>query len=135
MQKEDIRKTGTFLLSPDMNSDVNLEITLFNKASLLFSSLYPVGQRHVPHPGRKEPDEHSGVHRQGLLRRIYQVQQEQKHGVPQHARYLLEDESSREEASGEEREAGRRPNQQGQEILSEEAYQPRAGSERVQSHG
>lgn len=68
--------------------------------------MYSVGQRHVPDSGRKEPDEHSGVHRQGLLRRIHQVPEEQRHGGPQYASYLLEDESSREEASGEEGEAG-----------------------------
>lgn len=75
-------------------------------SSLPVSSMCSVGQRHVTDSGCKEPDEHSGVHRQGVLRRIHQVPEEQRHGSPQYASNLLEDESSREEASGEEREAG-----------------------------
>lgn len=34
---------------------------LFNRLSCL------AGQRHVPYPGSKEPDEHRGFHREGLL--------------------------------------------------------------------
>lgn len=100
-----------------------------------FSLLGLVGQRHVPDSGSQEPDERRGVHCQGLLRRLYKVPKEQKHGGTQHARGLLENESSREEAAGEAREAGRRGDQQSQEIFAEEACQPCAGSERVQSHG
>lgn len=29
------------------------------------------GQRHVPHPGSKEPDEHRGFHCEGLLRGLH----------------------------------------------------------------
>lgn len=94
-----------------------------------------VGQRHVAHPGRKEPDERRGVHGQGLLRGVHQVPEEQRHGVPQHARRVMEDESSREEASGQEREARRRSDQPGQEVFAQEAREPGAGAERVQSHG
>lgn len=90
-----------------------------------------VGQRYVPNSGRKEPDEHSGVHRQSLLRCIYQVPEEQRHGGSQFASHLLENESPGEEASGEKREAGRRPNQQSEKILSQEACEPCAGPERV----
>ena len=51
------------------------------------------------------------------------------------ARHLLEDEGAREEAPGQEGEAGRRPDQQGEEVLPEEAHQPGAGPQRVQGDG
>lgn len=93
------------------------------------------GQCHVPDPGRKEPDEHCGVHCEGLLRCLHQVPEVPGHAVTQHAGHLLEDEGPREEASGEEGEAGRRLQQQSQEGLPQEARQPSAGPERVQGHG
>lgn len=76
--------------------------------SLTVVSLVPLsgGQRHVPDPGSQEPDEHGGVHRQGLLRGLHQVPEVPGHAVPEHARHLLENEGPREEAPGEKGEAG-----------------------------
>lgn len=111
------------------------------KLNLTFSPIPPTpphraaGQRHVPHPGGQEPDERRGVHGEGLVRGVHQVPEEQGHGGAQHAGHLLEDEGAREEAAGEAREAGRRPDQPGQEVVPQEARQPRAGPQRVQGHG
>lgn len=93
------------------------------------------GQRHVSDPSSQEPDERRGVHCEGLVRGLHQVSEIPGHAEPQHAGHLLEDEGSWEETSGEAREAGRRSDQQSEEIFSEEARQPGAGSQRVQGHG
>lgn len=81
-------------------------VVIFDLISSFFSLPSLVGQRHVPDSGCEEFDERCGVHSEGLLRCFDQIPEIKRHGGPQHAGHLLEDESSREEASGEEGEAG-----------------------------
>lgn len=100
-----------------------------------FSSQFAGGQCYVSDSGSQESDEFCGVHCESLLCGLHQVPEVSRNAKPQHARHLLEDESSRKEAAGQAREARRRSDQQSEAVLSKEARQPCAGPERVQSNG
>lgn len=100
----------------------------------MFFLSFAAGQRHVSHPGCQEPDECRCPHREGFLRGLHQVRQGVRHGGRQLPRGLLAHEGPREEAPGEEREAGGVPDQSATR-LPEEAHLARASPQRVQGHG